>query len=464
MSDQEETKQVSVHFENENEHDYALQQIKESPFDPLRYHDLPIPTIEGLASHSMSPRSADSELTNFSDTSFANTDDTDTEQGCFDRWFIKPKTPLTKYAKERIRMPISKLDPIPNITWHALYLKLPLLTQEYKTAWYLKLLPSCKDSRSFDQGHRSLLWHAVRLGDWFAVQGLIVAGHGDLIIKKDKYLKLDVTHIAILFDSTISAQQRNQSVPDPREFWDPKDQESQPSEDKRVAASWRQPFVNISEFVKEQMNDSDEEILTDVTSDDDGDVQNNETNRTKMKTSIEEWSMDQINRRKVRELIHDEVKKRKRDRRRRCYSTSPSNPWAICLRRMRGLNSTLHHTWLVGPTSDIEWYNAFEMMPLSSSEVLIAKFERILKDLGDKILFTDLNGASILWHACRIENNSKAIKCLAKLNIILRIVRVHDRLFKLEPYDVRILCLSSSQFYLFFCRSQHFVVTHMYVK
>lgn len=89
--------------------------------------------------------------------------------------------------------------PSRSVPWRELFEILPL--SDFRSAEYFrKTLPTTHKPKSVDQGGRTLLWHAVRIGDELAVEQLLACGHGDCVTRKDNVAKLDCCDLAALFE------------------------------------------------------------------------------------------------------------------------------------------------------------------------------------------------------------------------------------------------------------------------
>lgn len=94
----------------------------------------------------------------------------------------------------------------------------------------------------------------------------------------------------------------------------------------------------------------------------------------------------------------------------------------------------------VQPTRDAFWYDLYDMMPLDNDALTIQRFEELAASIAEsEALGTrDHNGASIAWHAARMED-------LAALQILLSYEQVNNSLmtldtqFNLDPLTISIL-------------------------
>lgn len=111
----------------------------------------------------------------------------------------KLRSPTVKrHIQHAFRKPFEVI-PSRSVSWHKLFVILPLRDLR-ALEYFKKTLPTIHRPKSRDQGGRTLLWHAVRMGDELAVEHLLETGHDKAITRKDNVKKLDCCDLAALFE------------------------------------------------------------------------------------------------------------------------------------------------------------------------------------------------------------------------------------------------------------------------
>mmetsp|Transcript_16403 Transcript_16403/g.66289 ORF Transcript_16403/g.66289 Transcript_16403/m.66289 type:complete len:232 (+) Transcript_16403:815-1510(+) len=103
--------------------------------------------------------------------------------------------------------------------------------------------------------------------------------------------------------------------------------------------------------------------------------------------------------------------------------------------------------WLCAPAPAVAamsapWSDLYKMLPLRSNEDPDAKkdflIEMELEAENDSLAAVDRDGATLLWHACLLDDDL-AVSLLLQDHDLRRLIRRRDARFHLEPHDVAAL-------------------------